>query len=261
MSKKTAAGAEEEVDETADEVEETDTEDTEDETAEDTEEEEAEDETDAADETEESEDEEESDSSNTTDELDLDAELEKEKASGEPDPKKAQDAFKERKNKQADGGKGKPITQADLDAFAANIRKEADQERALEYAKEMAGSDKEAQLIVAKWSNRTYPKNLTLREQISEAFVVTHSKKLIGERNEAMRGLKGKKAVKKDAAGTHRDAPKGNEPKLAPADAAAIRASGFVYNNVSRQYEKKLPNGRVLVRDNKTKQVRMLPKK
>jgi len=236
----------------------------EEETDEESAEEESEDEESEEDESdeEESEDEDESTRSTKKEELDLDAELEKERKAGEPDLTKAEKAFKKRTEKRSDehGEDDKPLTRADLDAFEAKIRKDADQERALELARELAGSDKEAELIVAKWSNRTFPKNLTLREQMQEAYVITHHKKLIGERNEALRGLKGKQGVKKDSAATFRDAPKGSAPKLSTADAGALAASGFKYNNVTRQYEKKLPNGRMLIRDNKTKQVRLLKK-
>jgi hypothetical protein len=235
---------------------------------EDTEEAEADDES-AEDESEEEESEDEDESeekdSDKEEELDLDAELEKERKAGEPDPAIAEKAFKERQGKKKEGaedGENKTITQKDLDEALARDRKERQLSDALAYAKELAGSDKEAELIVAKWVNRTFPKTLSLREQISEAFVITHSKKLIGERNEALRGLKGKFGVNKNSADTHRDANKGagNEPKLSPADAAAIKASGFVWNNKSRQFEKKLPNGRLLIRDTKTKQVRLLKK-
>lgn len=258
--KKNGGKPEEEVDKTDTEEETTDDESAEDaEDEEESEDEEAEDESD-----EESEDEDKSDGSKKTEnELDLDAELEKERKAGSPDPVIAKEQFKER-DKKRDGKKGdedKPLTQKDVDAIEARIRKEQQQERALEIAKELAGSDKEAELIVAKWANRTFPKTLTLREQMQEAYVITHSKKLIGERNEAMRALKGKKGVKTDSASAHQDAPKGNEPKLSPADAASLKASGFSWNTNTRQYEKKLPNGRLLIRDNKTKQVRLVGKR
>lgn len=213
---------------------------------------------------EDSEDDDESDSSSSTDEdeLDIDAELEKERKAGEPDPAKAEDSFKERKKKREGGtDREKPLTQADLDAALAADRKERQQDRALEIAKELAGSEKEAELIVAKWGNRTFPKSLTLREQIREAYAITHSNKLIGERNEALRALKGKRGVNKNPAGTHRDGTENpNEPKLPAADAAAIRASGFTWSNKNRRHEKKLANGRILIRDPKTKQVKLLSK-
>lgn len=235
-----------------------------DESAEDTdEEEESEEKSEDDSDDEESEDEDESESSDTDEELDLDAELAKEKEANDPDPKKAEEAFKGRKKEREKGtGKDKPLTQADLDAALAADRKERQRDEALTIAKGLASSDKEAELIVAKWANRTFPKSLTLREQMQEAYAITHSKRIIGQRDEAMRALKGKKGVKKDAASSHRDAAhSGSEPKLPPNEAASLRASGFTWNLKSRQFEKKLPNGRMLIRDNKTKQVRLLPKR
>lgn len=265
MSKKTGKtkdeSAEEEV--TEEETEET-TEDTEEESEEEEEEsaEESEEETEEESEEEsddDSEEEEESDSSSSSDELDIDAELERENQGADPD--KAKKGFKER-DKKRKGEDGKPVTEARLQEILAEDRKDRQRDAALVIAKGMAGSDKEAELIVAKWANRTFPKHLSLREQIQEAYAITHSKKLIGERNEALRALKGKKGVKKDAAGTHRDAAAGaaGEPKLPPGDAEAIRVAGFKWNLKTRQYEKKLANGRLLVRDPKTHQVKLMPK-
>lgn len=228
--------------------------DSEDESDEESEKEESDDDSD-----EESEEEDESEGSSKKKELDLDAELERERELGKPDPVKAIDAFKKRNEKrQEHSSEDKPLTKKDLDAFEAKIRKDAERERAFDYAKEMAGSEKEAELIVAKWGNRTFPKTLTLKEQIQEAYAITHSKKIIGERDEAIRALRGKTGIKTNSASTHHDAPSGpgGEPKLPKDEAQIMRQSGFVWNQKERRHEKKLPNGTILVRDPKTKQVR-----
>lgn len=208
---------------------------------------------------EDSEDDDDSSSSKDEDELDLDAELEKENdASGKKDTEKGKEAFKKREKKRQGGG---TITEERLQEILAADRKERQQDEALRLARGMAGSDKEAELIVAKWANRTFPKNLTLEDQISEAYAITHRKKLLGERNEALRALRGKQGIKKDGSGTHREAAKnGSEPKLPAADAQAIAAAGFKWNLKSRQFEKKLKNGDMLIRDTKTKQVKLVRK-
>lgn len=217
------------------------------------------------DEEDEEEDEEDSESSSTDeDELDIDDELRKEnRAAGKPDTKKAGEAFADRKKKKEKGtGDDKPLTQRDLDLALAADRKERQRDDALRLAQGMAGSDKEAELIVAKWSNRTFPKNLTLAQQIEEAYAITHSKKIIGERDEAMRALRGKQGIRRNVTGSEREGihSGASEPKLPPADAASIRASGFVWSQKNRRYEKKLASGKLLVRDEKTKQVRLLRK-
>lgn len=204
-------------------------------------------------------------------EIDLDAEIAKEQK-GKPDPSKAKDAFIKRKEKRAqkdetgvddtadddEGDDSAPLTRKDLKSVESKIRAEMQEERALEIATSMAGSPKEAQLIVMKWKNRSFPPHLSLSEQMQEAYAITHAKKLIGERNEALRGLKGKSGVNTNGAGTHRDAQKGSEPKIAPAEKTAILAAGFVYNTTARRYEKKLGNGKLLIRD-KDGKARVVP--
>lgn len=206
-------------------------------------------------ESEEAEDSKESKESKENIEKELDDEIEKEKNFGKPDPNKAKDAFKERKQKRdVDADEDdKPLTRKDLQSVRDSIRQEVLEENAMEIAKRITGSDKEAQLVVLKWKNRSFPEGLSITEQIEEAYVITHRKKLIGERNEALRGLKGKDIANRNAAGTHRDAIKGNAPKMAAQDQEAIVASGFTYNGTSRRYEKKMQNGKTLILDPKTR--------
>lgn len=198
----------------------------------------------------------------TDNEIDYDAEIEKERK-GKPDPLKAKDAFKERNEKRKepeDDEDDKPLTKKDLQAILASERVERRSEEALAVARGMAGSDKEAQLIVEKWKNRTFPPTLSLTEQIEESYAITHRKKLIGERNEALRALAGKETVNKNPATAHQEGQKGTEPKMAPNDLRAIQAAGFAFNSTTRRYEKKLSNGSTLIRDPKTKKVSLAPR-
>lgn len=207
-----------------------------------------------------SDDEDDSSSSKNDDELGLDEELEKEKERGDkkPDSDKAKDKFKDRdaKRKQVGGA----ITEERLNEILAADRKDRQKDEALRLAKGMAGSDKAAALIVAKWANRTFPESLTLSEQITEMYGAVYAKKIIGERNEALRAAKGKQGVSKtDAAGSHREGTQNaHEPKLPANEMTVIKQSGFAWSNKNRRYEKKLPNGRILIRDPKTKQVRLV---
>lgn len=244
IKKETDTATEEEADA------ETTEEETEEETAEESEEE-----------TEEESEEEEAESSDK--ERDYDAEIEEERTKGKPDPKKAKDAFKERKEKKQEDedDEDRPISKRDLAEILATDRKERLESSALTAARKLAGSDKEAQLIVEKWKNRSFPESLSLEKQIEEAYVITHSKKLIGERNEAVRALKNKGNVDKSASSAHRDGPQPGEPKLSPQDAVVIKQSGFKWIGTSRRYEKKLANGSILVKDPKTKAVTLIRKK
>lgn len=197
------------------------------------------------------------------DERDYDAEIEEERKAGKPDPDKAKEAFKKREKKRNEQDEdddktededddNRPLTRKDIAEIEARALARENAKHALEIAKSLAGSDKEAELIVAKWSNRTFPPNLPLADQIREAYVITHSKRLIGERNEALRGLKNSKTVLKDGTGSHREGVKPLKPKMRAADENAIVASGYVLNPTSNKYEKKLSSGDVLQYDPKT---------
>lgn len=190
-------------------------------------------------------------------EIDYDAEIEEEKKHGKPDPEKAKNAFKERQNKRGDESESeeedKPLTRKELAEALAQDRKERRESDAFNLATDLAGSEKEAQLVVAKWKNRQWPDSVPLSQQIREAFAITHSKKLLGERNEAVRALRAKDSVKKDASTTSRDGQPTSAPKMSAADTSAIAAAGFKFNPQTRRLEKKLSNGRILARDPKTK--------
>ncbi len=200
--------------------------------------------------------------------IDFDAEIEAETKRGKPDPSIAKEAFKGRKQKRDgsaddagdEGAEGedddKPVTKSELKAFETKVRRDALSGQALSIAQTLAGNHsnagKEAQLIVAKWSNRTFPDNMPLSEQIEECYAIVHRKKLVGERNEALRALKGKDGVGKNAASSHRDAPAFHGKKVTSAEATAFKASGYVLNVTTQNWEKKLANGDMLVRDSKT---------
>lgn len=208
-----------------------------------------------------SEDEEESkeDSDNQDSEIDYDAEIEAERKRGKPDPDKAKNAFKERKEKR-EGEDDRPLTKRELQEILAEERKQNQSREAFNLARALAGSDKEAQLVVEKWKNRSFPADLPIEEQIEESYVITHRKKLLGERNEALRALRAKGGVNKNGAGTYRESTKGNQPKTSAEATSAFKAAGFTWNGTSRQFEKKLPNGDMLIRDAKTKQTRLIRK-
>lgn len=202
---------------------------------------------------------------NTENEIDYDAEIEEERKKGKPDPEKAKEAFLKRQAKReqestVENDDDKPLTKRELQEILAAQRVELQMKDAISFATQLAGSEKEALLIVEKWKNRTFPPTLSLQEQIEEAFAITHRKKILGERNEAIRALKAKSNVSTNAATTHRDAPQSTEPKISPQDATALKAAGFLWNGVSRRYERKLPNGDLLYRDPKTKATIRIPK-
>jgi len=201
------------------------------------------------------------------DDAKLDEEIEKER-NRTPDQERAQGAFKKRSDKREQDGDDsdddgdKPVTVKDMksmrDEWRSEFQREALEDRARNIGKTFGGSDKEVDLMIAKWKNRQFPSDMPLQEQIEEMYGAVHAKRLIGERNEALRALKGKQGVNTNASASHQEKPKVGEPKISPADAQAIKLAGFSWNGTSKRYEKKLPNGNVLIRDSKTKKVSLV---
>lgn len=214
------------------------------------------------DETEETEEDETESEHTDKDKIDYDAEIEKEKKRGKPDADKAKEAFKKRQEKRGqeieddedESDEDKPLTRKDLADIEqrANVRAQSD--AALSLAKGLSTSEKEAELVLARWKNRVFLSDLSLSEQIEEVYAGMNAKKLIGTAKEAVRALNGKDRANKSGTGSHHEGMQDtSEPKLPPADLQAIKAAGFAYNSASKLYEKKLGNGKILVSDPKTK--------
>ena len=191
----------------------------------------------------------------------LEAELQKEREAREKAEKalaerrfKSSEKKREEKDSDDDGEseEDKPMTRKEFEAALAKqdekTRKEMLHASAERIAEGLSGSEIEKQLVLEKWKNRTFPAHLSLEEQIEECYAIANRKKIIGERNEALRALKGKQGANKGAAGTHHDAPAGTAPKIAGSDAAELARVGFKYNTTAKRYEKKLPNGKLLVK-------------
>lgn len=195
----------------------------------------------------------------TTDE-ELDAELEKEEDIAAKAFKIRED--KRKKDAEAAGGGDaeKPLTRKDLAEIQANASATANAGRAMEIAKTYATSPKEAELIFKKWQNRIFPEGLTLEQQLEETYAITHVKRITGERNEALRGLKNKDGINRSAASTHFVAPPVQTVKLKAGDLQAITGAGYVLNKAKAVYEKKLPDGSMLVYNPATKVRTRLPK-
>lgn len=197
---------------------------------------------------------------NLDNDIDYDAEIDREIKRGKPDRKIAKVAFKERDKKRKEGGDeggeddevddaDQPLTRREAAVLFESEKKERQATDALVIARTLTANPKAAQLIVEKWKNRSFPPDLSLSEQLEEAYAITFSKKIIGERNEALRALKGKDNVNKDSSTTHREAMPGTQIKIAPQDDAAIKAAGFDFNRTAKRYEKKLSNGDILVKE------------
>ena len=199
----------------------------------------------------------------STSKIDYSAELEKELASAEQRAIKAEKALAEKRFKSSeknreddDDEEEKPLTKSELSKLLSENeqknQKIIEKREAEALADRLAGSEDEKKLILAKWENRTFPANYSLKEQIQESYVLANGSKLIAERNEALRALRGKDGINRDTAGTHIEPQTTKDAEITGDVKSVIGRRGFVFNNTTKQYEKTTANGKKLIYDKKT---------
>jgi hypothetical protein len=202
--------------------------------------------------------------------IDYKAELERERQAREKAEKAlAEKRFKtkhkdEEQDEEEEDEEDKPLTLKDVERILAKSKqetlKEVNQTKAFEIADRLATDPDERDLALEIFQNRTFPSHLSLEDQIEESFVIANRKKIIGERNEALRALRNKDNVNKGGAGSHRDPMKNTkEPQLSDADKEAMKSAGYSWNGNLNRYEKKLKNGGVIVGDPRTGKTQVLP--
>ena len=209
--------------------------------------------------------------------IDYEAELKKlrgEKVKEEEARKKAEKAladaaFREREKKRQeeeldnpDRDDDKPLTAGQLETILSRERQmtqtELQRSESSRIIKSKTTSEAEASLVDEIFGSMTFPSHYTLEDKVDSVIAVANRSKLIGERNEAMRALRGRQTAETGAAETHHDAPKAGEPKLPADELQVLKQQGFSWNPISKLYEKKLSGGRMLVRDPKDKKVRLV---
>lgn len=206
--------------------------------------------------------EEETTSSSTEEQTDWKAELAKEREAREKAEKAlAEDRYKaahpkaEETTEEVD--EDKPLTAKELDARLARERQETrkvlEAKAIQDIATNMANSPEEAALYVEIHRNRTFPSNLTLQEQMEEVYAIANRKKLTAQIGELTRAVRAKQTTKTNSASTHHDAQDVDEPKISQPDAQAMKAAGMTWDGKSQTYIKKLPGGKTLFFDPKTK--------
>lgn len=197
---------------------------------------------------------------------DYEAELEKERKAREAAEKALADArFKKSEAKRKaeesddleDDEDDKPLTKREhreiLAGLQSVILKETQSVRIGDIAKRLSSSDSEARLTIEIHKNRQWPSSIPLEQQLEEANAIANRKKLQSVNKELARALQGKDGVSKDSAGTHRDGMQGSAPKMSASDTAAYKNAGFSFNTTNKLWQKKLPNGKLLNKDPRTK--------
>lgn len=202
--------------------------------------------------------------SDTTNQIDYKAEAEKEESRGKPDPMKARQRIKEKEKEEDDTSyedESKPyLTREEaeslLDKEKAQLRKEIREGEAHRLAANLAGSEDEKNLILAKWRNRGFPEDMPLIEQIEESYAAANSKKIVGERNEALRALASHGAANTNAAPGRGDRNQNvGSGKIDVGTKQSFIEAGLKYNSTTKRWEKKLGSGKILVGDSKTGRV------
>lgn len=187
----------------------------------------------------------------------LEAQLQTEKEAGEAKDKIIADqAFKLRKKNRKDGEEDededededeeeseKGMTRAEVQAMMDSNNKTAQASEIKDIVSKMSDNDKVQELIILTHKNRTYPSNLSLKQQLEEAFLTANKGKILGENQELKRALTGNKNASTDGSQTHQDSPPGSKPKLSASTQAELTRLGYKWNGTSKRFEKKVKGG------------------
>lgn len=173
----------------------------------------------------------------------------------------AEDRYKAKERKEEEGEEeeeemDKPITGRQLDAILRRNTEETKKEflstRIREEARNLAGSEEEAEAIVEIHRNRLFPSNMPLESQVREAYFIAHGPVILAKNSELKRSLASKDTANKGGAeNTFRDAPAKGEPKISQQDRAEFARLGFEWDG--KFFSKKTAKGRTLSIDPKSK--------
>lgn len=200
-----------------------------------------------------------SENSSSTEE-DLSALIEAERNQGKPDPEKARQRYLESQQKKQEetvedysDPEEQPLTRKQIEEIMASERAElfrqANESQIETLATSLAESPQEAELIKEVHKNRVFPAGMSLRDQMQEAHAIATYKRTQAKATELARAVQHQQTASRNTATTHRDPQTAGAPKLSADMEASLKRAGFVYSGEHRRYEKKLPNGKTLVRD------------
>lgn len=202
-------------------------------------------------------------------ETDYKAQLEAERLKREKAEKALADqAYKDREAKRKaeddepedsdDGTMSKDQVKQLIAQGAAQAKKESFLYEAGRIASQLSTSEDEKTLIMMKWQGMSFNESTPLGEQIEDAMVLVNKKKMIGERNEALRTLSSRNSANRDGSGS-----RGSEgtskagAKLDSGDKQVLSDAGLTYNTSTRRYEKKLGSGKIQYYDTNEKKLKV----
>jgi len=155
----------------------------------------------------------------------------------------------------------RPLTAKELQRILAQERQETqktfEESRALDIARKYTSSDQEAEAAIMYWKNRVVPTG-NLEEDMRFAIAGLNYTKEVSKNAELARALRSKDNVARNTATTHRDSAPGTSPRMSAGDESAYKQAGFEYDYTGKVWKKKLPNGKILVKDPKTKETKII---
>lgn len=197
-------------------------------------------------------------SSKTEDKEDLTPLIEEEKKRG-PDPEKAKERIikkRQQEDPQDDDDldeEDRPMTRAEVQELLNRNTHDtilASQKTEIQNTSEdIAETPEEAELIRTIHANRVYPVGMSIREQMQEAQAVATIQRERAKNGELARKIQSQNNVSRNTATSHRDPQAPLEPDLAPDLKDSMKRSGYTYNSSNKRYEKKLPNGKILLKE------------
>ena len=150
----------------------------------------------------------------------------------------------------------KPLTRSEVSRMREQIRsdarKEANAERAVDLSERLTDTPEEADAVHAIWENRTWSEDVSLKQQIEEAYYIAHGPRLLAKLKELRRSNRSKQDRSHSSAeNSHPDGSRPADPEASAADKSEYARLGYTWNG--KHYVKKLEDGRTLMLDPKSK--------
>lgn len=193
-------------------------------------------------------------------EIDYEALNQKEKERiGKPDPLKAKERFEKKKEEpvEYEDEEDKPITKRDLAEILGGFQKQSQEMSAIDIARRHTSSEAEAQAALTFWKTRVKTTG-NLEEDVLFAIGGLNHRKIVAKNKELAAALHSRENASNDSASAFKDSPQSPSPKLSANDTKAYERAGFSFDTKDKVWKKKLPNGKFLVKDPRTKATRVL---
>jgi hypothetical protein len=167
---------------------------------------------------------------------------------------------KDQDDEEADDEEGddpdRPVTLRDLETVLSRRERTSNADRIREVASDLTGDPDKAEYIIEIHANRTFPSDMSLREQLEESLAIADRKHLVSKNSELKRALRSRDLASRNGGGSHRKGNEGTHPKVEKSLEQSLKNAGFAYDPKMKFWKKKLPSGQHLFKDARTKPVK-----